>query len=203
MTALDVETVDTIVGAELDAFAADEGVHRRRTEDLLASVLTLYGAAFRRVRTIIERHEPDRFDRWGTAEPLRSLLRLHLADGPEPPPIPDDDLARARDAVDTIIHDLDHASSTVRTRVATALAAVTDLHEIGLAQATGRVGPARRLSSTTTRAILADDVVAELLLAHDLHPDPPRPADTAPAPGAVFIPLSAVTARRATDGPPR
>lgn len=165
--------VEGRLGDLLGGFEAAEMVERQRAEDLVASSMILYGAAFRRCREVLAEHgATDLIERWSTREPLSGLLALHQADSPAPPPIPVDDVRRGAATVEGIIDELLDDPGPVAERSMEMLTVVVDLHEAGLAQLTGAIDPDLRPPRTVLDAMTHDDLIASLLLIHGLHPEP-------------------------------
>lgn len=163
--------VDTRLGELLDAFEPGEITARQRAEDLVASALTLYGGALRRVRELLDEHgASDHLTVWTEHEPLGRLLALHRADTPAPPPIEADVVRRAADTVENLLDEFETGPVAIRERAVAMLTAVTDLHEAGLAQLVGAVDERLRPPPEFLAAIGRDDLVATLLLIHGLHP---------------------------------
>lgn len=168
-----IEAVDARLAELLAEFAPGEVTSRQRAEDLVASLLTMYGGALRRIR---ELHDAQgaaaHVAKWTSREPLGDLLALHRADSPAPPPIEADDVRRAIDMVDHITEELETAPVPVRDRSLEMLAIVVDLHEAGLAQITGAIDDELRPPPDVLTTLGRDDLVASVLLIHGLHPEP-------------------------------
>lgn len=168
-----VSEVDDRVAELLGQFTPEEIVHRRRAEDLVASALTMYAAALRRLRTLSDLvGDPETVEAWSEQEPLASLLTLHLADTPTPPPVDDDALQRATGCIDRILGDLVAAPDAVAVRTAELFGAVAELHEAGFAQLMGFLDERLRPAPAVLDALVDDRAVTSVLTVHGLHPVP-------------------------------
>lgn len=168
-----VDDVDARLLELLGRFEPTQVTERQRAEDLVASALTLYGGALRRIRELLDAHgSGDRVAEWTSREPLGRLLALHRADTPAPPPIEAQDVRRAGHSIDAILEELDGAPPAVAELSREMLAVVVDLHEAGLAQITGAIDEGLTPSGAALEALGDDDLVASLLLVHGLHPVP-------------------------------
>lgn len=175
MEVLTIDAVDARLAQLLDDFDPAEVIDRQRAEDLVASTLAMYGAAFRRMRALAEEHEAHSLaGAWSDRSPLGGLLRLHRADSPAPPPAGDDEVRQAIASVEAILDELDAAAAAVRERSVEMLTIVSDLHEAGLAQITGVADAELQPPAELGRALARDNLVATVLLIHGLHPEPQR-----------------------------
>lgn len=168
-----LDAADARLAELLEAFGPGEITARQRAEDLVASALTFYGGALRRVRELLDEHgATSHLSVWTGAQPIGGLLALHRADTPAPPPIDADDVHRAAATIEDILDELEGTPPPVRDRSTEMLAVVTDLHGAGLAQLVGARDDHLRPPGPVLDALGRDDLVASLLLVHGLHPEP-------------------------------
>ena len=134
-------------------------------------MLVLYGAGLARLLAMVREATHERHnDTWAKDPLLAALLELHGLDGEELPEGPDaNELRRIGERLDGQLEEMSVSPLTgeqVRALAEDLLGVVVGLHGEGLARAIDASSGIADLPARLT----ADDLVASLLVTHDLHP---------------------------------